>query len=159
VETALRGGGGLVSTLRHSYSVNDLRSLSPPRRVLESRRNGDVFDDKNDKVILRKRRTSERSMARSWHESQRAYNLQENTNTRRVNVNKTQSFKSESPRPRSMLLQPIDDERDSAMNNMKENFPRRRKSSEGRNLRPVSLYATLPSQKKRRHRIKEDIEI
>ena len=27
IETAIAGGGGLVETLRHSYSMNDLRAV------------------------------------------------------------------------------------------------------------------------------------
>merc|ERR1712106_1004176 len=34
IETALAGGGGLVNTLRHSYSMNDLRGVSYSERNL-----------------------------------------------------------------------------------------------------------------------------
>ena len=58
IETAIAGGGGLVETLRHSYSLNDLRQA----------RSGDrqIYHDSMEDIPGERR-----LMPRSWHESQR----------------------------------------------------------------------------------------
>ena len=55
IETALAGGGGLVNTLRHSYSMNDLRGV-PVSEISHY----DQYEDQNPR--------EGRVMPRSWHE-------------------------------------------------------------------------------------------
>ena len=58
IETAIAGGGGLVETLRHSYSMNDLR------RVSNSDQNSSYpYDDEDPRY--------ERAMPLSWNEDSR----------------------------------------------------------------------------------------
>ena len=62
IETAIAGGGGIVETLRHSYSMNDLR------RVSNSDQNSSYpyDEDPSDEIVL----------PRSWHEdSQFCYGI------------------------------------------------------------------------------------
>ena len=64
IETAIAGGGGLVETLRHSYSMNDLR------RVPHS-------DENPYYSYYRESDTDQRIMPRSWHEGSRHQQLDE----------------------------------------------------------------------------------
>jgi hypothetical protein len=64
IETAIAGGGGIVETLRHSYSMNDLR------RVPNSDQNSSYPYDDED--------TSDgRVLPRSWHEDPRYSRFEE----------------------------------------------------------------------------------
>ena len=64
IETAIAGGGGLVETLRHSYSMNDLR------RVPHS-------DENPYYSYYRESDADQRIMPRSWHEGSRHQQLDE----------------------------------------------------------------------------------
>jgi len=64
IETAIAGGGGLVETLRHSYSMNDLR------RVPHS-------DENPYYSYYRESDADQRIMPRSWHEGSRHQQLEE----------------------------------------------------------------------------------
>ena len=64
IETAIAGGGGLVETLRHSYSMNDLR------RVSNSDQNPSYPYDDEDV-------SDGRVLPRSWHEDPRYSRFEE----------------------------------------------------------------------------------
>merc|ERR1719154_791785 len=53
IETALAGGGGLVRTLRHSYSTSDLRGIHQREEELD----GQYVEQLGDRLV-----------PRSWHE-------------------------------------------------------------------------------------------
>ena len=55
IETAIAGGGGLVDTLRHSYSMNDLQGVPNSRAG-----SYDGYDDQGP--------GDRRTMPQSWHE-------------------------------------------------------------------------------------------
>jgi len=64
IETAIAGGGGLVETLRHSYSMNDLRGVSYSERNL--------YDQDEDQGP-----SDGRVMPRSWHEGPKYDQIEE----------------------------------------------------------------------------------
>ena len=135
IETAIAGGGGLVDTLRHSYSMNDLRGVSNSERVSYA----DPYDGQGP--------SDGRVMPRSWHEGPRYDHKEEEDDpvqTRAVRGRR---------KPQTGSLLALTNESDQNDYASDSQDPRRKRGGSVRQKyhasssslpRSGSLYATLP---------------
>eukprot|EP00092_Neocalanus_flemingeri_P010081 GFUD01010864.1.p1 GENE.GFUD01010864.1~~GFUD01010864.1.p1 ORF type:complete len:393 (-),score=72.18 GFUD01010864.1:143-1321(-) len=131
IETAIAGGGGLVDTLRHSYSMNDLRGVPYSERS--------SYDEQGP--------SDGRVMPRSWHEGPRYDHIEEEDGEVQTRAIRGRM------RAQTGSLLALTSESDQNENASDRQDPRRRRGGSVRQkehpssssmTRSGSVYATLP---------------